>query len=244
MKRLIFLIVLILGNGLLIAQPTKGQLRVKVGHFMQTKGNLVVMLYDSLSRLKGKGTPILTKTVPITADQEEVVFEIPAGRYGVSAFHDVDGNGTLEFENEDYGLSNGAVARYGPPKFKQMSFYFDGTSQQIFVSLENERANKSAHYSGKRVATPVIGYAPETSAVLGANLINFFRLAHSDTVSRTSFIDIFSAVTLREQIIAETEYTLFSNHEKYMVIGQIGFQKFPQYYYGIGNYVPFNELIE
>ncbi|MBS1681264.1 MAG: DUF2141 domain-containing protein [Bacteroidetes bacterium] len=217
----------------------QGELTVRVGHFIQPKGNVVVLLFDSLSRLKGKGIPVQTASASINSAEATVVFSnLQAGRYAVSAFQDLDSNGKLEFEKEDFGMSNGALAKFGPPTFHAMAFSFDGSPKQIYVQLENEKANRSALYVGRNVFTPVFGYTPETSLMVGANLIDFFRLNKLDTTSRISFVDVLGAVTLHKQVITEINYTFFTNREKYMLIGNMGFQKFPQYYYGIGNDLP------
>lgn len=215
----------------------KGELTVRVGHFIQPKGNVIVFLYDSLSR--SKKTPIQIQSAPINSDEASVMFNnLPSGRYGISAFQDLNGNSQLDFTQEDYGLSNGALAQFGPPSFHQIAFSFDGKYKQVFVQLENEKASKTTHYVGRRIFTPVFGYTPETSVMLGANLIKFFRWNELDTASRTSFVDVLGAVTFKEQIITDLNYTFFTDREKYMFIGNMGFQKFPQYYYGVGNNLP------
>lgn len=231
------MILALISCGLLKAQQTNGRLIVKVGYFIPLKGNLVVSLYDSLGRLNG--APIQIKSIPVISEQEIVVFEkLPAGRYGVSAFHDVNENGTLEFANEDYGNSNGAVARYGAPKFEQISFYFDDAHNQIFVPLENERANTNANYEGRSIVTPLFGYSPETSVMLGAGLIKIFRLGTSDNASRTSTINIMGAATFRKQILTGINYTVFSNRGDFIFTGNTGFQNCVLYYFGTGNDVP------
>ncbi len=218
----------------LVNAQQKGELTVRVGNFIQPIGTVVVFLYDSLSR--SKKAPIQIQSAPINSDEASVVFSnLPSGRYGISAFQDLNRNSQLDFTQEDYGLSNGALAQFGPPSFHQIAFSFDGTHKKVFVQLENEKASKTTRYVGRRIFTPVFGYTPETSVILGANLIKFFRLNELDTASRTSFVDVLGAITFKEQIITDLNYTFFTDREKYMFIGNIGFQKFPQYYYGVGN---------
>jgi len=134
----IFLFAFCLSCSSLINAQQKGELTVKVGHFIQPKGNVVVFLFDSLSRLKGRRTPIQIKSASINSSEASIVLNnLPAGRYAISAFQDLDNNGKHEFEKEDYGQSNGAIAQFGPPSFHEMAFSFDGTSKQVFVQIEN-----------------------------------------------------------------------------------------------------------
>jgi|GEM_PF-57197 len=214
-----------------------GKLSVYVHELMVPEGNLIVELYDSASR--AKDVPLMSKTIPATSVRHKVVFEgLTAGRYGLIAQHDQDANGIYEYTKEDYGYSNHAVAHYGPAKFEEIAINYSGQDEEIVITLDNEKASKSTHFVGNTVFSPVIGYTPETSMVLGANMIKFFRFNKADTLSRTSFIDVWGALTLRKQIISDINYTFFTNNEQFMIIGNTGFQRFPQYYFGIGNNLP------
>ena len=59
-----------------------------------------------------------TKTLAVT------YHGLPEGRYAVTAFHDENGNGEMDFNvlgipTEGYGFSNDAAGFMGPPKFEQ-----------------------------------------------------------------------------------------------------------------------------
>jgi uncharacterized protein (DUF2141 family) len=216
---------------------TNDSIKVTVGDFMPAKGLLVVRVYDSASY--GPRIPRFEKIVPITGDNATVYFVgIPRGKYSITAYHDVNNDSKFDFRVEDYGLSNGAKPKFGRPSFRDASFIYEGKNLSMNIRLENEKARKSEHYVSKTVFSPVVSYAPETSVLLGVNLIRFFKFDKKDTVCRTSYIDLFGAATFKGQILLDFNHQFFSDREKYMIIGSLGFQRYPQYYYGVGNILP------
>jgi uncharacterized protein (DUF2141 family) len=70
------------------------------------------------------------RDLSVPADRATVVLvfpDIPPGEYAIKAFHDVNGNGEMDFTmiglpKEPYGFSNSAMGTFGPPSFKQASF--------------------------------------------------------------------------------------------------------------------------
>lgn len=217
-----------------------GAITVTVGDFLSLRGNLLLTVHDSASFRKSPDSKaVRVKIIPVVSKRMTVVMDsIPAGRYVISALHDENGNLNFEYIREDYAYSRAAPVHFGPPEFKEASFDFDGNPLHLNLRLENEFAGNVLAYKNRTVMSPVIGYTPETSVLLGANLIKLFRYSRSDSSTRTSFADILAIATFKKQIIIEQNYTIFSNHEKYMFIGYTSFQRFPQYYFGIGNNVP------
>lgn len=225
------------------AQETSGKITVRVGGFLVKEGLLSVALYDSsVTRIQSENIPLAVqvKTVPVDAYDLTVVFDsIPVGRYAIEVFHDINSNGSFEYNREDYAFSNNARVHFGPVTFSQAAFSFDGDELHLNLSLENEKNGRSSnHYSNSIAFAPIISYAPETSLLLGANVIKLFKFKGADSLTRTSFMDVLAAFSLRKQFILEQNYTLFSNREKYMFIGFTGLMYFPQYYYGVGNALP------
>lgn len=223
------------------AQQRKGELTITVGDFLSLRGKLLIRVTDSATFKKSSPPvkPIRAKSFPIIAKRMTVVLDsLPAGRYVVYAMHDENENGNFEYIREDYAYSRAAPVYFGPPEFNEAAVDFNGISAHIDLRLENEFAANVLEYKNRTVFSPVIGYTPETSLLAGANVIKLFRFAHSDSVTRTSFADVLAIATLKQQIIIEQNFTVFSNHEKYMFLGYTSFQRFPQYYFGIGNNVP------
>jgi len=110
----------------LTAQTGQHSITVNISNIDSVKGNLIIGLYDSESNfLKKNISGILKK---ITAHTATVTFNnIKAGPYAISLFHDENENKKLDtylfgIPKEDYGCSNNARGRMGPPKWKDAVF--------------------------------------------------------------------------------------------------------------------------
>ena len=56
---------------------------------------------------------------------------VPAGTYGISSYHDKNDNGKMDLgvmriPKEDYAASGGARGSFGPPKFADAGFTYEG----------------------------------------------------------------------------------------------------------------------
>ena len=77
---------------------------------------------------------------PADAAAVEFVFrDLPAGRYAVAAYQDVDGDGELGkippgIPTEPYGFSND-VGRWAPPSFEKAQFEVGGDRTTVVVRL-------------------------------------------------------------------------------------------------------------
>lgn len=78
----------------------------------------------------------------ITADKVTCTFtSVKPGRYAVAVMHDEDKNGKLNTSivgrpKEGWGVSNNVPARrFGPPKFEDASFEFEGGEKVLDVQL-------------------------------------------------------------------------------------------------------------
>jgi uncharacterized protein (DUF2141 family) len=70
-----------------------------------------------------------------------VFHDIPAGTYGLSAFHDQNENGKLDtnflgMPVEDYCASNEARGVFGPPSFDDAKFRFRGGTKRLEAHLK------------------------------------------------------------------------------------------------------------
>ncbi|MDX5345948.1 MAG: hypothetical protein LPK19_01765, partial [Hymenobacteraceae bacterium] len=84
------------------------------------------------------------------------------------------------------------------------------------------------------VALPALFYTPETSFGFGTMLMPVFRFG-SDSLTRTSNLQLLSVYTLEKQLILENRYSLFTNQNRYSISGEVSFYDFPIDYYGVGN---------
>ncbi len=96
----------------------------------------------------------------------------------------------------------------------------------------------STLYPSKIVLAPVIIYTPETKLGLGVGAKYLFKLRGSGDETRTSNMPMSVIYTLENQFVAYSGFEIFSNQEKWMLTGNLQFQIFPQFYYGIGRTTP------
>ncbi|MDB5274012.1 MAG: hypothetical protein JWO58_2379 [Chitinophagaceae bacterium] len=81
---------------------------------------------------------------------------------------------------------------------------------------------------------PVAIYLPETQVALGALGVLLFK-AGNDSMTRTSNIDFAAIYTMRNQLIIDPMFSVFTKKEKYFLKGGALFMRFPEFYYGVGN---------
>ena len=98
-------------------------------------GMIMVALYDSETAYPD-GRPVRTARVDVAAGNRVAVFDgLPAGAYAMKAFHDLDGDGTLDFNpfgipTEPYAFSNNAVGNMGPASWDRAHFAASGETAQ------------------------------------------------------------------------------------------------------------------
>lgn len=85
---------------------------------------------------------------------------------------------------------------------------------------------------------PILFYTPETKLGGGAGLNYFFRESGSDLKSRPSTIMPVFMYTQKKQIICDLATDIYWNNEQIHIIGNIGYKKFPDRFYGIGKNTP------
>lgn len=99
-----------------------------------TTGAVMVALYDEAAYAGGQ--PIRAARIDIAAGERSVTFEgLPAGDYGVKAFHDLNGNGRMDtnpfgMPTEPYAFSNNAVGNMGPAGWDRAKFTVSGAAAQ------------------------------------------------------------------------------------------------------------------
>ena len=82
------------------------------------------------------GAPIRAARVGVAPGARAAVFEnLPAGAYGMKAFHDVNGNGKMDVNpfgmpTEPFAFSNNAVGNMGPAKWDRARFDVSGATAQ------------------------------------------------------------------------------------------------------------------
>jgi len=135
------LIILTIGVSSVLAQAA--DLAITVKGVRSADGTVFLAVYDSdKSFMK---VPQATTTRRLNAskgDLKIVIHDLPAGKYAIASYHDENGNGKLDtnalgIPEEGYGFSNDARGMFGPPKFSEAVFEFDGkTDKAIAFSIK------------------------------------------------------------------------------------------------------------
>ncbi len=122
---------------LLISAPALAEDPASVAVTFETSaetGAVMVALYDA-STYSGD-QPIRAARIDVAAGQHTATFEgLPAGEYGVKAYHDVNGNGRMDTNPfgmpvEPYAFSNNAVGNMGPASWDRAKFNVSGATAQ------------------------------------------------------------------------------------------------------------------
>ena len=130
------------GLALSAKDAADGKLVVKVEGARNAKGLIRVALWNQPSGFPVDPRKALTGASATIVDGMAIVTfqHLPAGSYAISTFHDENQNGKLDtnlvgIPKEEYGFSNGARAKIGPPSFQTARFSFDGTDATIQVRI-------------------------------------------------------------------------------------------------------------
>jgi uncharacterized protein (DUF2141 family) len=130
---------LMLTSTLLTAQVWAGDLTVEVSGLTQAKGDVQVALFDQQGQWLRKA--VASKKVAAAEGKVQIVFEnLPDGEYGLSVFHDLNGNGKLDMNmigipTEPYGFSNDAAGSFGPPSFADAKVKLEQDKKTISIRL-------------------------------------------------------------------------------------------------------------
>ena len=98
-------------------------LTVEVFGLESDEGSVALAIFDSSQSFDERTGAVAAETiVPAAGRASWSVGDLPAGRYAVAVFHDLNDNGeldrtTLGPPSEPYGFSNDARGTFGPPKF-------------------------------------------------------------------------------------------------------------------------------
>lgn len=130
-----FIVYLVLSFLGMFISTAQNSVEVAMYNFDSNQGTVQVGLYIS----EGHFLEIPTKTLETTIkDQKaQVVFEdLPDGVYAIGVFHDEDDDKEMDmllgfFPMEDYGTSNNAPARFGPPEWEDAQFALKGGQQLV-----------------------------------------------------------------------------------------------------------------
>ncbi len=118
-----------------------GELRVSVGGVQNKPGKLRVALYKSRDGFATKEGRFMEVVMPATPGTIEAVFSnVPAGAYGLAAFHDANNNVEFDtnfigFPQEGFGFGNDAPVFLGPPDFADATIKVDDGVKRVTLTL-------------------------------------------------------------------------------------------------------------
>jgi uncharacterized protein (DUF2141 family) len=124
--------------GLSVAEESRVALTLEIAGVAPSEGFVMIGLYDSETSWES-GNAVAGTRAEVSGDQVVAVFDdLPAGRYGVKMYHDVNANGEMDtnlmgIPSEPFAFSNNARGRFGPPNWDAAVFEVatDGTIHAI-----------------------------------------------------------------------------------------------------------------
>jgi uncharacterized protein (DUF2141 family) len=116
-------------------------LTVTVSGIRNASGSVSAGIYNSeTSFAKASEALVLVRVKATQGTIRFTAHDLPPGRYAVTAYHDENGNGRLDFDptgapSEGYGVSNNARNTQAPPEFAQAAFELGGQNKSVTVDI-------------------------------------------------------------------------------------------------------------
>ena len=90
-----------------------------------TDGRVMIAVFDSQDAYEGRAAPV--RQLAAQPGQPVRLEGLPAGRYAIKSFHDVNGNGKMDanpfgMPTEPFAFSNGARGHMGPASWADAAF--------------------------------------------------------------------------------------------------------------------------
>lgn len=99
--------------------------------------------------------------------------------------------------------------------------------------------NDTASAAESRILVlPTAGFAPETSLQVGVRAFSLFHARHDTTINRLSEVVLSSFVTLKGQFSAQLENAVYTDKNRYFLLGRAQYQQFPLLFFGVGPNAP------
>ena len=123
------------------ATALAGDLRVRLTGIEKEIGFVRVALFANASDFDAGTQMAGIFTIARKSGLEVVFANLPPGRYGLSSFHDVNGNEDLDanligIPKEPFGFSRNARGRLGPPAFEDLSIEMGTEDVTLEIELQ------------------------------------------------------------------------------------------------------------
>ncbi len=117
-------------------------LTVKVVNIKKATGKIELGMYDGPKYWledHGQFRDVIFECTD-APEQTYVFKDIPYGEYGLSLYHDVNGNGKMDFRTwipkEPYGFSNDPRAKWSKPSYKSCTVDVNQPEQTVVLTLQ------------------------------------------------------------------------------------------------------------
>ena len=128
---------------LAVSQVSAATLTVVISDIRSDIGVLNIGIYDNKNDWLGSSTVQKRSLTVLENNVGGVVttsFEVEPGEYAISVHHDDNDNGKMDtnfigIPKEPTGLSNGAVPKFGPPKYKDAAFLIGDEDLEMPIIL-------------------------------------------------------------------------------------------------------------
>ena len=124
-------------------QVSSATLTVVISDVRSDIGVLNIGIYDNKNDWLGSST-VQKRSLTVREHKVSGVvttsFEVEPGEYAISVHHDDNDNGKMDtnfigIPKEPTGLSNGAVPKFGPPKYKDAAFLVTNEDLEMPIKL-------------------------------------------------------------------------------------------------------------
>ena len=105
------------------------------------KGAIMMGVYDSEDAYNTGKSMNGARVVADKADVAALIEGLPAGRYAIKAFHDIDGDGKMSsnpfgMPTEPFAFSNNAKGAMGPATWADAAFDVTGSETKISITIK------------------------------------------------------------------------------------------------------------
>lgn len=120
-----------------------GTLVLTVENIQEAKGQIRIGIFNTSSGFPDDANVWRGLEFPVdgTGSLTVELKDLPFGEYAIAAHHDLGKKGKMSknmfgVPTEPYGFSNGAVAKWGDPRYSDAVFTFDNPGQSIQIKVQ------------------------------------------------------------------------------------------------------------
>ncbi len=122
--------------------------------------------------------------------------------------------------------------------FKKLLYRLFTLFSLLFFFSAVSIAQKDSARSHHILVFPVVAKSIETSWSFGLAGATTFHISKSDTLTRTSNIQSVLLYSLKKQLIAAVNGTVYFHNEEYILQEQLSYSSYPDKFWGLGNHSP------